>query len=91
MRKPQANSVHRRVAICHPSPIRPVTSEAMAKAKGMVKPTNPRYRSGGWKATSGLSCRRTFGPRPLTDAAPDTVWKGSAGPAMRAKKKAATT
>ncbi len=37
-----ANSVHRRVSTCHPSSSRPVMSEAMAKAKGTVKPTKPR-------------------------------------------------
>ncbi len=39
VRKPQANSVQRRVSTSQPSPTRPVTSAAMAKAKGTVKPT----------------------------------------------------
>jgi hypothetical protein len=42
VRQAQASKVQRRVAICHPSPTRPVMSEATAKAKGMVKPTRPR-------------------------------------------------
>ncbi len=91
VRKPQANRVQRRVASCHPSPTRPVTSEATAKANGTVKPTNPRYRSGGWNATKGLSWSRTLGPVPFTGTDPLTVVKGSAGPAIRAKKNAATT
>ena len=39
VRKPQANSVHRRVSTSQPSPTRPVTSAAMAKANGTVNPT----------------------------------------------------
>ena len=46
---------------------------------------------GGWNATSALSCNSTFGPKPFFGTAPTTVRKGSAGPAMRPKKKAATT
>jgi hypothetical protein len=46
---------------------------------------------GGWNATRALSCSSTLGPRPLAGTAPATVRKGSAGPAMRPKKKAATT
>ena len=42
VRKAQANSVQRRVSPCQSSPTRPVTSEAMAKAKGTVNPTKPR-------------------------------------------------
>ena len=42
VRNAHANNVQRRVASCQPSPIRPVTSDAMAKAKGIVNPTNPR-------------------------------------------------
>ena len=39
VRKPQAKRVHRRVSTSQPSPSRPVTRAAMAKAKGMVNPT----------------------------------------------------
>ncbi len=39
VRKPHANSVQRRVSISQPSPTRPVTSAAMAKANGTLKPT----------------------------------------------------
>ena len=39
MRKPQANSVQRRVSISQPSSSRPVMSDAMAKANGTVMPT----------------------------------------------------
>ena len=39
VRKPQANSVQRRVSTSQPSPRRPVTSAAMAKQNGMVNPT----------------------------------------------------
>ena len=42
VRQVQANSVQPRVSRCQASSSRPVTSEAMAKAKGRVKPTNPR-------------------------------------------------
>jgi hypothetical protein len=35
----QAISVHRRVSTSQPSPRRPVTSAATAKANGTVKPT----------------------------------------------------
>ena len=39
VRKPQANSVQRRVSMSQPSPTRPVTRAATAKANGTVKPT----------------------------------------------------
>ena len=39
VRKPHANSVQRRVSSSQPSPTRPVTSAAMAKANGTLKPT----------------------------------------------------
>ena len=61
-----------------------------AKAKGTVKPTKPRYKSGGWMATSGLSCNRALGPAPCSGALPGTVVKGLAGPTIRPKKKAET-
>ena len=35
----QANRVQRRVALSHSSPTRPDNNAAMAKAKGMAKPT----------------------------------------------------
>jgi hypothetical protein len=41
-RKPHETSVQRRVTLSHPSPTRPVTRAATAKAKGTVKPTYPR-------------------------------------------------
>ena len=42
--------VQRRTARSHPSSSWPEASAAMPKANGMVIPTNPRYRSGGWMA-----------------------------------------
>jgi hypothetical protein len=39
VRNIQANIVQRRVSTSQPSPSRPVTSAAMAKANGTVKPT----------------------------------------------------
>ena len=34
--------VQRRVMVIHSSPVRPTASAAIAKAKGTVKPVNPR-------------------------------------------------
>ena len=44
--------------------------------------------SGGWIATSGLSCRRTFGPAPWDGATELVTANGVAGPAMSHRKKA---
>ena len=43
-----ANSVQRRVATIHRSSTRRDASAAIANTNGMVRPTYPRYRSGGW-------------------------------------------
>ena len=43
----QAMRAHRRVSMWRPSLTRPVISDAMAKAKGTVKPTMPKYSNGG--------------------------------------------
>ena len=45
---------------------------------------------GGWMRTSGLSWSSVLGPSPLWGTAPETWAKGSAGPSMSPKKKAAT-
>ena len=42
VRKAHANRVQRRVSPCQSSSSLPVTSDAMAKANGSVKPTSPR-------------------------------------------------
>jgi hypothetical protein len=39
VRKPQANSVQRRVSISQPSPTRPVIRAAMANENGTLNPT----------------------------------------------------
>src|ERR1035441_505553 len=90
VRKTHANKVQRRVSPSQPSLRRPVTSVAIAKENGTVRPTKPRYSKTGWKAISGLSCRSGFGREPSTGTRPMTCANGFAGPAMRAKKKTAT-
>ena len=82
--------VQRRVSTCQRSLTRPVASIPTAKAKGTVNPTNPRYSSGGWMATSGLSWSSELGPAPWSGAVPGTVRNGLAGKAMSPKKKAET-
>ena len=44
---------------------------------------------GGCTAMSGWFCSSGLGPGPSLGTMPLTVWKGLAGPRMRAKKKAA--
>ena len=89
-RNVQAIRVQRRVSICQRSPTRPVTSIPMANANGTVNPTNPRYRSGGWIATSGLSWSSALGPAPWAGGVPTTRWNGLDGPTISPMKNAET-
>src|SRR5215210_3049058 len=51
--KNQARSAHRRTAASHSASSRLVTNAAIANANGIVVPTYPRYRFGGWIAIPG--------------------------------------
>ncbi len=91
MRKPHANSAHRRVSTSQPSPTRPVISAAIANANGTVNPTYPRYRIGGWNSTSTWFCSKGLGPwpsKPGPTAGPAA--NGFAGPKATSAKKAHT-
>jgi len=84
-RKNQERMVQRRVLRCHEGSSRPVTRAAMAKANGMVNPTYPRYRLGGWMAMAGF-CSRGFMPSP--SGCGGCVAKGWAANSCTARKKA---
>ncbi len=90
LRNANANNVQRRVSTNQPSPSRPVTRAPIAKAKGTVNPTNPRYRIGGWNAMSGLFCNSGLGPGPSNPAGGEYDRNGLAEVAMRPKKNSAT-
>ena len=90
VRKPHENKAHRRVSTSQPSPTRPVMSAPIAKAKGTVMPTYPRYKIGGWNTTKMWFCNSGFGPGPSsTPGAP--VLNGLAGPSVSTKKNNMTT
>ncbi len=63
LRKPHAISVHRRVVRIQASFVRRVMRAAIAKAKGTLIPTKPRYSVGGWNVIPGWRSRG-FNPLP---------------------------
>src|SRR5262249_56770164 len=63
VRKHHTTSVHLRMTETHWSEPCPASSAPAPKAKGTVKPMNPRYRNGGGVALRGWVCSRGAGAR----------------------------